>query len=154
MSFFSSMDISASGMTAERFRMDVISGNIANVNTTSTLDGTPYRRKLAVINPSDQPAFMLPCGLDSDSDEISQAGQGVKVAGVVDDSSDYKYVYDPTNPEAVKEGKWKGYVAMPNINIISEMTSLIAASRAYEANASAVEAAKSMAMKALEIGRS
>lgn len=153
MSFFSSMDISSSGMSAERFKMDVISNNIANVNTTHTLSGQPYKRQVAVITPADQPEFVIPVGLE-DGDTSVLVGRGVKVAGVTEDNSDFKYVYDPDNPEAIKEGKWKGYVAMPNINIISEMTSMIAASRAYEANVSAVEAAKAMALKSLEIGRS
>lgn len=153
MSFFDSMDVAATGMTAERFTMDVISTNIANVNTVNTLTGEPYRRKMALINPSSQPKFFLPCGM---SDAEPSAGGGVKVAGIQEDNSpeSFKYVYDPTNPNAEKEGKWAGYVKMPNINIISEMTSLIAASRAYEANASVIESAKNMATKALEIGRS
>ena len=151
MNFFSSMDIAASGMSAERFRMDVISQNIANANTQNTISGTPYQRQVAVVTPgSDGTPFALPVGLDDDSDDFQATG--IKVAGVATDSSDFRYQYDPTNPAAIKEGKWKGYVAMPNVNIITEMTDLIAASRAYEANATAVEAAKGIAMKGLEIG--
>lgn len=151
MGMFSSMDVSASAMTAERFRMDVIAQNIANVNTSQTAGGTPYRRKIAVVTPGETPQFMMPVSFEEGNHE-GFAGQGVQVAGVVDDQADFKYVYDPENPQALKDGKFKGYVAMPNVNIISEMTSLMAASRAYEANVTAVEAAKSMAMKALEIG--
>ena len=151
MNFLHSLDVSASGMTAERFRMDTISQNIANANTTKTVSGMPYRRQVAVITPADQPEFILPVGLEGE--DSTMIGGGVKVEGAVEDTSDFKYVYEPDNPEAVKEGKWKGYVAMPNINIISEMTNMIAASRAFEANATAIEAAKSMANKALEIGR-
>jgi len=152
MNFFSSMDVAASGMTAERFRMDVIANNIANVNTTKTLSGTPHRRQVAEIVSEDQPQFFVPCGL-GDEESAEMVGGGVRVAGVREDAGDFKYVYDPDNPDAIKEGKWKGYVAMPNINIITEMTNLMAASRAYEANSSVVQAAKNMAEKALEIGR-
>ncbi|MCL5037247.1 MAG: flagellar basal body rod protein FlgC [Chloroflexi bacterium] len=151
MNFLHSLDVSASGMTAERFRMDTISNNIANANTTKTVSGMPYQREVAVITPADQPEFILPVGLDGE--DPTMLGGGVKVDGVAKDTSDFKYVYEPDNPEAIKEGKWKGYVAMPNINIITEMTNMIAASRAFEANATAIEAAKSMASKALEIGR-
>jgi len=152
--FFSSMDIAASSMTAERFRMDVISQNIANANTQNTISGTPYQRQVAVIGQGDGGTpFALPVGLDDDSDDgPAFNGNGVQVKGVSTDSSDYRYVYDPTNPAALKDGKWKGYVAMPNVNIITEMTDMIAASRAYEASATAVEAAKGIAMKGLEIG--
>jgi len=151
MGMFSSMDISASAMSAERFRMDVIAQNIANVNTSSTAAGTPYRRKIAVVTPNETPQFMLPVSFEEGNHD-GFAGQGVQVAGVLEDQAEFKYVYDPENPQAIKEGKWEGYVAMPNVNIISEMTSMMAASRAYEANVTAVEAAKSMALKALEIG--
>lgn len=151
MNFFGAMDIAATGMSAERFRMDIISNNIANVNTTDPVSGMPYQRQVAVITPTDEPEFVLPAGLGDE--EINPTGKGVQVAGVQLDQSEAKYVYDPDNPAAIKEGKYKGYVAMSNVNIITEMTSMIAASRAYEANTTTVEAAKSMAMKALEIGR-
>ncbi|MBM3464215.1 MAG: flagellar basal body rod protein FlgC [Armatimonadetes bacterium] len=153
MNFFQSMDIAASAMSAERFRMDVISQNIANANTQTTLSGTPYRRQVAVVTPGDASPFALPVGLDDDDEEGPQFnGNGVKVGGVAQDGAEFRYVYDPTNPNAEKEGKWKGYVAMPNVNIITEMTDLIAASRSYEASATAVESAKGIAMKGLEIG--
>lgn len=153
MNIFRSMDIAATGMSAERFRMDIVANNIANVNTTRTLSGQPYRRQVAVVTSAEAPEFVLPCGLGED-EEVQAPGSGVKVAGVAEAPGDFKYVYDPDNPDAIKEGKWKGYVPMPNVNIIQEMTNLITASRAYEANASIVEASKAMAMKALEIGRS
>ena len=82
-----------------------------------------------------------------------QTAVGVEVTGVQADNSDFRWVYDPSNPKAQKEGEHKGYVAMPNVNIISEMTNMIQASRAFEANATVVESAKSIAMKALEIGK-
>lgn len=155
MNFFSSMDIASSAMSSERFRMDVISQNIANANTQNTLSGTPYRRQVASIGSATDTGgkpFALPVGLDDDDDAGPRfRGQGVQVNGVTQDQSDFRYVYDPTNPNAQKEGKWKGYVAMPNVNIISEMTDLISASRAYEASATAVESAKGIAMKGLEI---
>ena len=154
MNFFSSMDIASSAMSAERFRMDVISQNISNANTQNTVAGTPYRRQVASIGSATDSGgkpFVLPVGLDDDGDGPRFRGQGVQVSGVAQDQSDFRYVYDPTNPNAQKEGKWKGYVAMPNVNIISEMTDLISASRAYEASATAVESAKGIAMKGLEI---
>lgn len=153
--FFKSFDIAASGMNAERFRMDVIASNISNANTVNQISGEPYRRKFAMVTPESQPQFMLPVGLTDDEDGASPVGHGVKVAGVMEDNSEnsFKYVYDPSHPRAEKEGKWKGYVKMPNINIISEMTSLIAASRAYEANATIIQAAKQMAQKGASIGK-
>ncbi len=153
--FFKAMDIAASGMTAERFRMDIIAQNISNANTVNQVSGEPYRRKFAMITPKDEPQFMLPVGLTDEEGEATPVGGGVQIAGVMEDNSpnSFKYVYDPTNPRAEKEGKWKGYVKMPNINIIQEMTNLIAASRAYEANATVVQAAKQMAMKGANIGQ-
>jgi len=157
-SFFTALDAAASAMTAERTKMDVISQNISNANTTNTLTGEPYRRHMAVVTPADAGEFALPCSLDDDSaDDDGKAKVncgGVKVSNVVEDDSPLKYVYDPTNPNAIKQGKMKGYVAMSNVNVISEMTSLIATSRSYEANATVVEAIKGMAQKGLEIGKS
>lgn len=153
MNFFNSMDIAAAAMSTERFKMDVVSQNIANANTQKTLAGVPYRRQVAVVTTDTDTGgrpFALPVGLDDDEGPKFH-GRGVKVQGVVSDQSDFRYVYDPTNPNAEKEGKWKGYVAMPNVNVITEMTDLIASSRAYEASATAVEAAKAIAMKGLEI---
>jgi len=153
--FFSSMDTAASGMTAERFRMDIIASNIANVNTVNQVSGEPYRRKFAMIESQEQDDFMLPVGLTEDDDESSPIGGGVRIAGVMEDNSEqsFKYVYDPANPRAEKEGKWKGYVKMPNVNIIQEMTNLISASRAFEANAQVIQAAKQMAQKGASIGK-
>ncbi len=150
---FRSMDIAATGMSAERFKLDLIADNIANVNTTSTKDGTPYLRKMAVITPKDAPVFALPCGLGDDEPSVSSGG--VKIAGFEVDTSDnaLRHVYDPSHPDAIKEGKWKGYVAMPNINIISEMTEMMQASRAFEANSTVIESAKTMAQKALQMGK-
>jgi flagellar basal-body rod protein FlgC len=155
--FFSSLDITASAMTAERFRMDIISQNIANANTENTVNGTPYRRMVAVINSSEASQFALPAGLDEDDEDGNVAthyhGSGVKATDVVQDMTDFRYVYDPTNPNSIKRGKMKGYVAMPNVNLINEMTDLMGSTRAFDACATAADAAKSIAMKGLEIGQ-
>jgi len=148
MSFFNSMDVGASALTAERQRMDVISQNIANANTQNA--GVPYQRQVAVIGQSESPVFALPAGLDDDGPGF--CGVGVKANVMGDSSTPARMVYDPGSPNAIKDGPNKGYVAMSNVNIISEMTDLISASRAYEANATAVDTAKSIAMKGLEIG--
>lgn len=147
MSFFKAMDIAATGMAGQRFQMDLIAGNIANVETTETEDGGPYKRRYAVFTPADQPEFNLAGLLGDEAD----AGAGVQAS--VGKSEDYRHVWNPDHPQAIKEGKWKGYVKMPNINIVTEMTNLMLASRAYEANASVVEANKKIAMDALNIGR-
>lgn len=144
MGLFQAIDASASGMTAERLRMDVISNNIANANTTRTAEGGPYRRQLVVFEPrTNQPTFgqLL-------SKEMG-AGDGVRVTGITKDNAPFKLMYDPNHPDANKDG----YVEMPNVTIVSEMVDMITASRAYEANVTAANAAKSMAMKALEIGK-
>ncbi|MFP4497693.1 MAG: flagellar basal body rod protein FlgC [Vulcanimicrobiota bacterium] len=155
--FFKSMDIAASGMSAERFRMDIIASNISNVNTVNQVTGEPYRRKFAMVDSENQQQpFMLPVGVsDEEGMENTPVGEGVRVVGVREDNSEssFKHVYDPTNPRAEQEGKWKGYVKMPNINIINEMTNLIAASRAYEANATVIQAAKQMAQKGSTLGK-
>lgn len=162
MKFFKTFDIAASGMRAEQFRMDVTSNNIANAHTTKTADGSPYRRQVAVVNSQDAAAFQEAFTAASFEAEIkgsfgdskvSFSGGGVDVGGIATDKSDFRWIYDPGNPDAEKEGPHKGYVAMPNVNIINEMTSMMTASRSYEANATIIESAKAMAMKALEIGR-
>jgi len=140
---FGAIDAAASGMTAERLRMDVISNNIANVNTTRTAAGGPYRRQLVVFQArTENSPFgqVLARNLEP--------GDGVKVVGIVKDESPLRKVYDPNHPDANVEG----YVDMPNVNIVAEMVDMITATRAYEANVTAVNAAKSMALKALEIG--
>lgn len=159
MKFFQTFDIAASGMSAEQFRMNVISENIANANTNRTEDGTPYQRQVAMITPQMRADFENEFATASFEIDISKEnstsfhGGGVRVQGVEKDQSDFRWVYDPGNPNAEKDGPHKGYVAMPNVNIIQEMTTMIQASRAFEANATTVEAAKAMAMKALEIGK-
>lgn len=149
MSIFSSFGVNASGMTAERYRMDIISQNVANANTTRTEDGTPYKRKVVTFhekttNPTEfGTIFRKSRGMD--------VGDGVKVSGVYEDNTEeMKKVYDPSHPDADEYG----YVTYPNVNIVTEMTNMIDSTRAYEANATAFNASKSMAMKGLDIGRS
>ena len=146
MSFFNSINISASGLTAERLRMDLISENIANANTTRTASGTPYRRKVAVFR--EQSADSFDTILANATDSVAQ-GNGVEIAGIVEDQSAFKREYNPNHPDADSDG----YVSLPNVEIVNEMINLISASRAYEANITSVNNTKTMAMKALEIGR-
>ena len=144
MGLFQSFDISASGMTAERFRTDIIAQNIANVNTTRTEDGTPYRRKVVTFAEKRATPFqeML------EEQYRSFKGTGVKVTSVRDDTeSDFIMEYDPAHPDADENG----YVSYPNVNIVTEMTDLIDASRTYEANATAFNASKDIAVKGLEM---
>lgn len=145
MSMFSAFDINASGLTAQRYRMDIISENVANASTTRTEDGTPYRRKVVTFaQKGDQSSFSQVFGNISSG----YSGQGVKVDGVHEDTwTEMNMVYDPSHPDADENG----YVTYPNVNIITEMTNLIDASRAYEANATAFNASKSMALKGLEL---
>jgi len=143
MSIFGAIDVAASGMTAERLRLDVISNNIANVNTTRTADGGPYRRQFVVFEPRQ--------GDGSFAGAMNRQLQlnGVKVSGIKKDDAPPRMVYEPGHPDADAEG----YVKMPNINIITEMVDMMTASRAYEANVTSVNVAKSMMLKALEIGK-
>jgi len=145
MSVFSGMNVSASGMTAQRLRLDIISQNIANVNTTRDENGNPYRRKTVVFAEKD----MTPFG-DILLRTAGKVGNGVKVTKIVEDThTELRKVYDPSHPDADEEG----YVSYPNVNIVQEMTDMIDASRAYEANVTAFNATKNMAMKGLEIGK-
>ena len=149
MGFFSAMNISASGMSAQRAQMDVISQNLANVNSVGA-DGKAYKRKVAILETEDTPKFVLPCG-GAMGNQIKgdAAGGKVKVTGIMEDNNSVKKVYDPSNPAADKEG----FVEVSNVNVITEMTSMIQASRAYEANASAITAAKKMLQTAMNIGK-
>ncbi|MEN6312914.1 MAG: flagellar basal body rod protein FlgC [Clostridiaceae bacterium] len=147
MGYFGALDIGASALTAQRLRMDTISQNIANVSTTRTENGTPYRRRLVVFEEK-KDGVPFSEYLSASSREL-YAGKGVKVARIVEDTSPYKKVYDPGNPDADAEG----YVEMPNIDIITEMVNMISATRAYEANVTSINTTKNMALKALEIGK-
>ncbi len=151
MGLFTAINIAASGMTAERLRTDVISDNIANASTTRTAEGGPFQRSRVILRPRvEQPYFNLPFLPDSLDNGI---GQGVRVAEIQKDTIPPRLVYDPTHPDAIKTGPQAGYVEMPNVNIVTEMVDMIAASRAYEANSAMANGSKSMFMKALEIGR-
>lgn len=149
MSMFSAFNISATGMTAQRYRMDIISQNVANASTTRTADGTPYRRQIVTFTEKPgQTSFSHILGKAAYSHGYS--GNGVKVKGVFEDhQTEMNMVYDPSHPDADENG----YVAYPNVNIITEMTNMIDASRAYEANSTAFNASKSIAMKGLQIGQ-
>lgn len=145
MDFFSSMNVSASALSAERTRMNLISGNLANANTTRTPEGGPYKRKDAVFS-------AVP--LDKTFDRTLDGAAGpqvrqVQVSQIVEDQNPPRTMYDPSHPDANPQG----YVAMPNVNVIEEMADMLTASRAYEANVTAVQAAKSMALKTLEISK-
>lgn len=142
---FSTVDTSASGLTAQRMRMDLIADNIANVNTTRTDEGVPYRRKLAIFRERNNNFSNVMAGKMGNNNEQN----GVEVAGIREDTSPFKTVYRPNHPDANQDG----YVEMPNINITSEMVDMIDASRSYEANVTALNTTKRMALKALEIGR-
>jgi flagellar basal-body rod protein FlgC len=155
MSFFSSLGISASGMTAERLRMDVVADNLANVNTTRTAAGGPFRRRRVIFeertaNQAAPATFGAALRRAAGRADFSDMGlNGVAVARVDEDPSAPRRVYDPGHPDA----KPDGYVEMPNIATVTEMVDMMSATRAYEANVAAVQAAKHMALKALEIGR-
>lgn len=138
---WSALDLSAAGLSAQRTRMNVLAENLANVDTTRTAEGGPYRRKLAVFGAESVPAF----------DQLLDAAQlsTVKVQEVVESDEAPRLVHQPSHPDANAEG----FVALPNVNPLLEMVDLLSATRAYEANVTAIQAAKSMFNKALEIGR-
>lgn len=144
MKIFNTFTINASGLTAEKLRMDTISSNIANSGTTRTEEGGAYKRKIAVFQEN------LQKEIDGRSGKKVNVTKGVKVHSIIsDEETPMKMVYDPSHPDANEEG----YVEMPNVNILNEMVDMIAATRAYEANVTALNSAKAMFMKALEIGR-
>jgi flagellar basal-body rod protein FlgC len=151
MSFFNTMNISASGLTAQRLRMDIISENIANVNTTRTADGGPYKRKTVLfeeIRDNDPFSLVFENIFGLGNRVPAPQGMGVRVTDIVEDDSPGNLVYDPTHPDADE----LGYVRMPNINIVEEMVNMIAASRSYEANITAMGTARTMTQRTLEIG--
>lgn len=152
MGMFSSINTSASGLTAERLRLDVISDNIANANTTRTADGGPFRKSRVIFEPIvDQPYWRSPFLPESLDNGI---GSGVRVSEIEKDmDTELRLVYDPTHPDSIKTGPRKGYVEYSNVNTVSEMVDMISASRAYEANVAVMDGSKSMFSKALEIGR-
>jgi flagellar basal-body rod protein FlgC len=142
MNFLKSLSISSSALTAQRMRMDVIAQNIANANSTRTPEGGPYRRKVAILTAQNQnfSAYL--------SDSMNAAG-GVRVSEIVEDTAPFKVMYDPSHPDADENGN----VLLPNVDITQEMLDMMASTRAYESNITALNASKGMALKALEIGR-
>jgi flagellar basal-body rod protein FlgC len=145
MGMFDAMDISASGLMAERTRMDVTSENLANAQSTGGPDGQPYRRKDVVLRQAGGFAGALRAAA-AGTGSRSEA-RGVEVAAVVEDAQPSRRVYDPGHPDADAEG----YVELPNVNTVTEMVDLISASRAYEANVTALQTAKAMFAKTLEL---
>ena len=145
MDLFSSMNISSSALTAERTRMNLISSNLANAGSTRTSEGGPYKRKDAVFSATPVES-RFNRALNS---AASQQTRQVEVTEIVEDQNPPRLQYDPSHPDANAQG----YVAMPNVNVVEEMADMINASRSYEANVTAAQAAKSMALKTLEIGR-
>ena len=147
MSFLNALNISASGMIAERMRLDIAAENIANINTTRTENGGPYRRKMVVFEPIEDNSFAS--AFRSELSRQSSNGGGVRVAQIVEDPSDFRMVYNPEHPDADENG----YVQMPNVDLLKETVDSMAASRAYDANLTAFNTIKTMASKALEIGK-
>lgn len=152
MGIFSSINISATGLSAQRLRMDVIANNLANATTSRNSNGDgPFRRDRVIMTPINlrtrwrSPVY--PFGL------APGEGRGVKVMKIEKDMSPLRLTYDPTHPDAIKIGDKKGYVEMPNVNIVTEMTDMISASRSYEANVQMINGTKAMINKAIEIGR-
>jgi len=135
--------VSASGMEAQRLRMNIIASNLANVETTRTANGGAYRRK-DIVFAAQKPDFN---GLLQNS--IDRYRSGVEVVGIVEDQRPLKQAYEPNHPDADSNG----YVAYPNINAAEEMVNMISATRSYEANVAAYKATRDMAMKALELGQ-
>ncbi len=148
MSFWNSLHIGLSGLTAQRLRLDLISNNIANAQTTRTEQGGPYQRQDVVFLAEGQNGFLPKLVAARRSQEGSLQG-GVQVAQITTDTETGARVYDPTHPDADADG----YVTYPNVDIVVEMTNMLSATRSYEANLASVEASKRMALKALEIGR-
>ena len=151
MAFFEAMNVSATSLTAQRLRMDVISENIANVNTTRTNEGGPFRRKTVLFQEIQDTPFMtmLRDTLEGSTGRPAPQGMGVRVSSIVRDNTPGPLVYDPAHPDADPEG----YVRMPNINIVEEMVNMISASRSYEANITAINTSKALMTRTLEIGR-
>ena len=142
MSFLSALNIAGSGLTAQKLRMDIISENVANINTTRTPDGGPYRRKMVVFEAKGNSFEDLFSSALSEGED-----PGVRVKQVIEDETDFSMVYDPSHPDADENG----YVAMPNVDLLKETIDMMMASRAYEANITSINNIKLIAKKALEI---
>lgn len=146
MSFLKSLDITSSALSAQRMRMDVVMENVANIDTTRTAEGEPYRRRYVVFQEKERPAFS-----EYMNESISGvAGAGVRVSTIGEDTtSEFTYQYDPTHPDADEYG----YVRKPNVELVQELVDMMSATRSYEANVTVFNATKNMAMTALEIGK-
>jgi flagellar basal-body rod protein FlgC len=145
------MNVAASGMTAQRMRMDVISNNIANVNTSRTTEGGPFQRSRVILRPRNDSLRFISAVLPERLQP--SIGDGVNVMKVEKDNRNPRLTYDPTHPDAIQYGPKQGYVQMPNVNVVEEMVDMISATRSYEANMTMVNASRQMFTKALEIGR-
>lgn len=154
MSFLSTINIIGSGITAQHLRLDVISENVTNINTTRTEEGGPYRRKMVVFQAQNATRDAFRVAMDrARNGMVSNAGfetsGGVRVVEIAEDPSDFKLKYDPTDPDANEEG----YVELPNVDLVKEITDGMAASQAYSANVTAFNLLKSVISKGLEIGK-
>lgn len=141
MNFMVCFEISVSGLIAQRKRLDIIAGNLANIETTRTEKGGPYRRKMVVMS-TKQPALDF-------GNILSFEVKGVQIDDIVEDKTPFKRVFNPSHPDANSEG----YLLKPNVDLIVENTNMLTARRAFEANIAAIKAVRQMALKALEIGR-
>ena len=151
MSFWTALRIGSSGMSAQRLRMDIISNNIANAETTRTAEGGPYKRQDVIFMPKAQSTFLpefIRARQAQDIEVISEE-RGMKVAEVTTDDSEGLKVYDPSHPDADEDG----FVTYPNVNMVVEMTNMLSATRSYEANLAVINFAKQMAIRAVDIGR-
>jgi len=144
MDIFQTFNICSSALQAQQIRLNTISSNLANIETTRTPEGGPYRKKMVVFRTKDVSGFAG--HLDQ---QMRDAVKGVKVAEITTDSAPPRKIYNPSHPDADD----KGYVAMPNINLLAEIADMMSASRAYNANVTTIKSAKRMALKALEIGK-
>lgn len=144
MGFYNSIEISASGLSAERLAMDVIANNIANANTTHTPGGGAFKRQLVVFSEKGNGSDAVP------GEDGTAGGGGVQAVGIVQDNSPDRLVFDPSNPDADP----RGYVHYPNVSVVKEMVDMMAASRAYEANVSAIQESRNMTNAALNLLRS
>ncbi|MDH3357164.1 MAG: flagellar basal body rod protein FlgC [Desulfobacteraceae bacterium] len=141
MNFLKSLETSASGLYAQRKRMDIIASNLANIETTRTEKGGPYRRKMVVMRTKE---------MDQDFDKMFNSSvKGVQIEDIVEDQTPFKKVYNPSHPDADSDG----YLYKPNVDLIVETTNMLMARRAFEANIAAIKATRQMVIKALEIGR-
>ncbi|MCI9443149.1 MAG: flagellar basal body rod protein FlgC [Oscillospiraceae bacterium] len=153
MAFLSTINIIGSGLTAQHLRLDVISENVTNINTTRTEEGGPYRRKVVVFEAMDGRESFRDVMARARSGMVSNAGQentgGVRVVEIAEDPTDFKLKYDPTDPDANEDG----YVELPNVDLVKEITDAMAASQSYSANVTTFNVLKSVISSGLEIGR-